>query len=163
MFSSFCLFLLSIIPHDSVFRESFDLVEYNHFYDEYGRLVFDQVIFYDWCEDFTIPAIKEERHFETGELLVEGKDKEVVSRYNVVAWRLVKHPTQVPYRDWLLGGYSIFWQDGEQIRLVNSKNYRETWTQYDPELVERTFLPKEKRRELRSVKVRNKDERIMSR
>ena len=26
---------------------------------------------------------------------------------------------------------------------------RETWTQYDPELVEREFLPKERRKELR--------------
>jgi hypothetical protein len=30
---------------------------------------------------------------------------------------------------------------------------RETWTQYDPELVEREYLPKERRRELRTVKI----------
>jgi hypothetical protein len=28
---------------------------------------------------------------------------------------------------------------------------RETWTQYDPELLEREFLPKERRRELRNL------------
>ena len=45
------------------------------------------------------------------------------------------------------------WQDGEQIRHIHSKSIRETWTQYDPELVEREYLPKERRRELRTVKM----------
>jgi len=45
------------------------------------------------------------------------------------------------------------WQDGEQIRHLRSKSIRETWTQYDPELIEREYLPKERRKELRTVKV----------
>jgi hypothetical protein len=45
------------------------------------------------------------------------------------------------------------WQDGEQIRHIYSKSIRETWTQYDPELVEREYLPKERRKELRTVKL----------
>jgi len=45
------------------------------------------------------------------------------------------------------------WQDGEQIRYIHSKSIRETWTQYDPELVEREYLPKERRKELRTVKL----------
>jgi hypothetical protein len=71
----------------------------------------------------------------------------------VRAWRLVKNPSQLPQRDWASGGYSATWQDGEQIRHIRSKSIRETWTQYDPELVEREFLPKEKRKELRTVSV----------
>lgn len=125
-----CLVLLlcSIIPQDFVVRESVDLVETNHFYDEHGRLVFDQVIFYDWS---------------AGD-----------SRYNVRAWRLVKNPAQLPQRDWKDGGYSAMWQDGEQIRRIHSKSIRETWTQYDPELVEREYLPKERRRELLTAKIK---------
>ena len=124
-----CATLLSIglAPKEDVARESVDLIELNHFYDEHGRLVFDQVIFYDWS-------------------LAE-------SRYNVRAWRLVKNPSQLPQRDWSGGGYSAMWQDGEQIRHIRSKSIRETWTQYDPELVEREYLPKEKRKELRTVSV----------
>jgi len=118
---------LGIAPQDDVVRESVDLIELNHFYDEHGRLVFDQVIFYDWS---------------AGE-----------ARYNVRAWRLVKNPAQLPQRDWRLGGYSAMWQDGEQSRYIHSKSIRETWTQYDPELVEREYLPKERRKELRTVKV----------
>jgi len=121
------LVAFGIAPQEDVTRESVDLIELNHFYDEHGRLVFDQVIFYDW-------ALSE-------------------SRYNVRAWRLVKNPSQLPQRDWSGGGYSAMWQDGEQIRHIRSKSIRETWTQYDPELVEREYLPKEKRKELKTVSV----------
>jgi hypothetical protein len=120
------LALLSIVPVGDVTRESVDLIELNHFYDEHGRLVFDQTIFYDWTQ--------------------------AEDRYNVRAWRLVKNPSQLPQRDWFGGGYSAMWHDGEQIRQVRSRSIRETWTQHDPELVEREWLPKERRKELRCVR-----------
>ena len=119
--------VLGINPTEDVARETVDLMEVNHFYDEQGRLVFDQVIFYDWSPDH--------------------------SRYMVRAWRLVKNPSQLPERDWRDGGYLAVWQDGEILRRVRAQSMRESWTQYDPELAEREYLPKEKRKELRSVKV----------
>jgi hypothetical protein len=119
--------VLGINPTEDVAREKVDLMEVNHFYDEQGRLVFDQVIFYDWSPDH--------------------------SRYMVRAWRLVKNPSQLPERDWRDGGYLAVWQDGEILRRVRAQSMRESWTQYDPELAEREYLPKEKRKELRSVKV----------
>lgn len=70
--------LLAINPHELLVRERVDLVEVNHFYDEQGRLVFDQVIFYDWSPEH--------------------------SRYMVRAWRMVKSPTQLPEPDWIGGG-----------------------------------------------------------
>lgn len=118
--------LTGIIPVETTVRESVDLVELNHFFDERGELVFDQVIFYDWSA--------------------------TDARYNVRAWRQVKVPEQLPERDWAAGGYRVLWQDGEQLRLVVSRSIRETWTQYDPELVEREYLPRERRKDLRSVK-----------
>ena len=119
--------ILAVVPlPDGTLAESCDLIELNHFYDEQGRLVFDQTIFYDWGHP------------------VEG-------RYNVRAWRLVKHPSQLPYPAY--GGgpkmYLALWLDGERNRLIYSPEYRETWTQWDVELVEREKLPKEFRRELR--------------
>lgn len=116
-----------IAPQEDVARESVDLIELNHFYDEHGRLVFDQVIFYDWSS--------------------------ADARYNVRAWRLVKNSAQLPQRDWNGRGYSAMWQDGETIRHIYSRSIRETWTQYDPELVEREYLPKERRKELRTVRL----------
>jgi hypothetical protein len=75
MLPTLIIAVLSIVPvTDAVLRDSVDLTEVNHFYDEHGRLVFDQIIFYDWS----------------------ASD----SRYNVRAWRLIKHPSQLPQRDW---------------------------------------------------------------
>ena len=122
------LLLLSVVPVDSVARESVDLIELNHLFDENARLVFDQVIFYDWSQS--------------------------EARYNVRAWRLVKQPSQLPQRDWNGGGYSALWQDGEVVRKVTAPSIRETWLQHDPELLEREYMPKELRRELRTVRLR---------
>jgi hypothetical protein len=121
--SLIALLLLSIVPRECELRESCDLVELNHFYDENARLVFDQDIFYDWSPH-------------------DG-------RYQVRAWRLVKCDGQIPVRDWQRGGYVTRWQEFEMPREVRSQSIRETWTQYDVELVERDFLAKESRRELR--------------
>jgi hypothetical protein len=102
-----------------------DLIEINHFYDDHGRLVFDQTIFYDWSADD--------------------------SHYHVRAWRLLKNPSQMPARDWRQGNYVAVWQDGDVLRKVQAETVRETWTQYDPELIERDYLPKDQRRELRKL------------
>ena len=113
-------------PRDHVLHDTCDLVELNHFYDENGSLVFDQILFYDWDER--------------------------AARYHVRAWRLVKHDNQIPQRDHARCDYVASWQDGERLRQVRAKSFRETWLQYDPELVEREFLPKEQRRELKGSK-----------
>jgi hypothetical protein len=120
------LLSLGIAPREDIARDRVDLIELNHFYNEHGQLVFDQIIFYDWCP--------------------------VAGRFQVRAWRMVKSPSQLPQRDWQRGGWSALWQDGDQTRLIYASAYRETWTQYDPELVEREYLPKERRKELRAAR-----------
>lgn len=157
------LLILGILPHDDTARESVDLIELNHFYDEHGRLVFDQIIFYDWRPCATETQITQvgveagrEASGSTGIKISSGY------RYQVRAWRLVKNPNQIPYRDWRCGGYATLWQDGEQMRFIRSTSIRETWTQYDPELIEREYLPKEKRRELLTIKVKKKDAKTTS-
>ncbi|QDU93133.1 hypothetical protein [Lignipirellula cremea] len=115
------------LAEEIVVSEAVDLAEVNHFYDENGKLVFDQVIFYDWSDD--------------------------ESRYHVRAWRLLKHASQFPQRNWSLGGYESVWRDGDVLRSVRASAFRETWTQHDPELLERAALPKEQRKELRTVGV----------
>ena len=115
-------------PTEDVASDEVDLIEVNHFFDEQGRLVFDQVIFYDWS-----PA---------------------ESRFNVRAWRLLKSPAQIPRRNWKQGDFSTIWHDGDVLRSVRARGIHETWTQYDPELLEREFLPKEKRRDLRKPNIR---------
>jgi hypothetical protein len=123
-----CLAAVGLNPVDDAAVDQVDLIEVNHFYDDQGRLVFDQIIYYDW----------DAKH----------------SRYNVRDWRLIKTPAQIPLRNWRDGRYSSEWNDFKQrdgLRRVSAKSVRETWTQHDPELLEREFLPQEKRRELRKI------------
>lgn len=123
-----CLAALTLSPADEVTVDQVDLVEVNHFYDDQGRLVFDQIIYYDWSA--------------------------MHNRYQVRDWRLLKTNTQIPLRDWRGGGYVSEWEDFKQrngLRLVKAKSVRETWTQYDPELIEREFLAQEKRVELTRI------------
>lgn len=112
------ILLLAILPLFGPVRDTVDVAEVNHFYDEQGRLVFDQLILWDW----------------------DGK------RHQVVAWRLIKCRRMLPMRG--DRGYAMTFLDGETMRRVEAKSARETWTQYDPELWERGELPKEARREL---------------
>ena len=118
LFASLCL-----NPVEDVAIDRVDLIELNHFHDEQGKQVFDQVIFYDWSP--------------------------TRGRYNVLAWRLLKHPSQLPTRDWSRGDFVAVWRDNVILREVRAQTMRESWTQYDPELIERAHLPKEQRRELR--------------
>lgn len=117
-----------LTPTEDVAFDEVDLIELNHFHDEQGRLVFDQLIFYDWSV--------------------------ADSRYQVRAWRMLKTPAQIPRRNWREGGFVAIWHDtqnGDLLRKVKAQSLRESYTQYDPELVEREFLPKEKRRDLRRI------------
>lgn len=113
---------LALTPTNDVAHDVVDLIEVNHFYDEHGRLVFDQVIFYDWCNS--------------------------QCRYQVRAWRLLKSPAQIPQKNFNTGEYETLWHDGDVTRRVRGKSFRESWTQHDPELRERDYLPKDKRGEL---------------
>lgn len=113
---------LSIVPSEDVARDEVDLVEVNHYYDDHARHVFDQIIFYDWSD--------------------------AECRFQVRAWRLLKSPSQLPQRNWAGGGYDVIWHDGQLMRRVHARAMRETWTQYDPEMRERSHLPKDQRRRL---------------
>ena len=114
---------LGLNPQDDVVRDDVDLIEINHLYDEHGKRLLDQLIYYEWCP--------------------------TACRYQVRAWRLLKNQAQVPRRDWRTGEFTATWHDGDVLRRVRSTAMRETWTQHDPELLEREFLAKEKRRDLK--------------
>ena len=109
-------------PDRSVLKDSVDLVEVNHYHDARGQHVFDQLIFYDWSSQ--------------------------QKRFQVRAWRLIKSDSQLPRREHRSGTWLVRWHDEGVMREVTAKSRRETWTQYDPELVERENLPQEQRLDL---------------
>lgn len=114
------LLVLAIVPHDdTVLVDRFDLVELNHFYDGEGERVFDQWICYSW-----------------------NREK---GRHQVEHFLLAKphHHRSGPGLTWLS------WQDQSgQLRRVESPIWHETWTQHDPELVDREHYSRERRRGL---------------
>lgn len=119
------LALLCLLPIDSsadVSRETCDRIEVNHLFDERGQPVFSQVLFWDWDR--------------------------AAGRHQLRDWRLLKSVDQVPCRDFHAGGVVTLWRDGVQWREIRAPFARETWTQHDPELLEREILPRERRREL---------------
>ena len=110
------------IPHDVVVRDRVDVIELNHFYDDCGRHVFDQVIFWDFNWR--------------------------LSRMEVRAWRMVKSKHQLPRIDHGREDAFTLWNDGSVPREVRAPILRESWEQCDPELVNREMVPKERRRGL---------------
>lgn len=109
--------------HPVVITEQCDMMEVNHYYDEHGKLIFDQVIFYDWEQYDPID------------------DK---WRYQIRAWRLMEKPEHVPTKDWPRDMWSVIFRDCGHIRSVKAPVLKESWTQYDPE----EFKLKDNRREL---------------
>ena len=116
-----------------VVRQRVDMIELNHFVDEEGREVFRQVIFYDWSDAH--------------------------QRFHVRAWRLVKKPAQLPQRRWDPAMFQCTWHDEGLLRQVWAPTMRETWTQRDPERVNREFLPENQRVPLWVPKIAKRPER----
>jgi hypothetical protein len=113
-------------------RQQVDLIELNHFVDEDGREVFRQVIFYDWSKTHR--------------------------RFHVRAWRLIKHESQLPERRWNPSHYQCTWHDDGVLRQVWSSSMRETWTQKDPERVNRGLLPEDQRLPLFATEVAGRED-----
>ena len=111
--------------NSSVIKDVVDLVEVNHYHDARGDHIFDQLIFYDWSS---------QKH-----------------RFQVRAWRLIKTESQLPRRDYRQATYLVRWHDDGVLREVTAASCRETWTQYDPELIERENLPQDQRLDLSPV------------
>lgn len=124
-----CLSVICLNPVEDLPTDRVDLVELNHYYNDKGRHVLDQLIFYDWSSH--------------------------AGRFQIRDWRMVKRASQIPHRDWRLGHFVAVWHDpleGNVLRKMHAMSMRETWTQYDPEIVERSFLKKDKRRKLARVR-----------
>lgn len=122
MIANLLLLTLGVLPLEGgPLSDRVDLIEVNHVFSPEGRPTFAQCIFYTWQNE----------------------------RYEVVAWRGLKSADQWPHRNYVRGGFTTIWYDGDVLRRVDAYAIRETWTQYDVELAEREILPKHLRRELR--------------
>lgn len=62
--------------------------------------------------------------------------------YHVGDWRLL-HCCAWPEK--AEDGYRVIWRENGRLRCVQAPSYRETWTQYDPEIDDRRYLPRSQR------------------
>ena len=120
------LFLVALGDLDvsSTVHENVDLIELNHFHDEQGRHVYDQVIFYEYSQSTA-------QHLVRAWCLLEPS--ELISR----------RPTHSHHDD----RYHVRWFDPDQNirRHISSTQYRETWTQTDPERINKRVLDERNR------------------
>lgn len=118
------LLLLSILPSNRVVTDTYDMVEVNHLYDDQARLVFSQVIWWD---------------FFPGE-----------NDFHVQDWRFIKNPTILPRAKGCR--YESFFYDYKTPKVwrrVWASQHKETWTQYDPERHDLVDYPQNFRKKLR--------------
>lgn len=162
-----CRWALADAGPEDVVRERVDLIELNHYYDDLGRHQGDQVLFLDWHKAGPVWAgdplylvrTTGELHSKWlpgGDNFVDvwRPDVEIIEHEKLVerggtfrirAWRSVKSAGQVPQRDLKAGGYVCLWVEDGVLREMRADAYRETWTQYDAELVERSEWPSTRR------------------
>jgi len=111
--------------------ETIDVIEVNHFYDDSGKHVFDQIIFWE---------------YRRADGAVTTHDC-ALGRV-VQACRFIKCYSQMPQRDYGRGCTTTIWHDGDTLRRVRAACWFETWTQFDPEVANRSVLAQCDRREL---------------
>jgi hypothetical protein len=133
MVSNCLLLALTLLTSTSGARsrdrtERVDLIELNHFYDDLGRNMYDQVIFYEWSPDYR--------------------------RFHVIAWCLVENDlSRMPSKVNGCEDYVVRWHDRDSKvrREVRSSLYRETWTRVDPERANKKLLDEKLRTSLLQV------------
>jgi hypothetical protein len=139
----FCL--LSITPTDGYINQV-ETLEINHFYDEIGRLVFDQAI-----------ARQSDNHVQQWFLIKDGRPMDKTPD-EVQAWEIkekaaigVKVPYVPPFNPRSLHiskdgkRYDIWIHANNMIYRISARTVYHTWTQHDPELLDREFFNKDDR------------------
>lgn len=127
------LALLSLLPHDTAARDTFDVIEVQQTYSWCGieqengdvdyvlKPTFTQLLFRRWDRD-------------RGTHVIE-------------AWRMAK-PTMAYGYVHSRGVHEIRWMDGDVERVVETKSLVHSAADFDSEVFERTSFPKEHRRDL---------------
>jgi hypothetical protein len=119
MLTAFAVSIFAVLPQADIPCDVVDLVELNHVYSAEGKPIYTQAVFYDW--------------------------RPVQGEHQVRAWRLLKSVERRPERDFQSGDWVMIFPDTAGLREVRAASFRESWTQYDLEQVERDRLPKEYR------------------
>lgn len=122
MIAALIIAALATVPNEGCVCDSVGRLEQNAFYDSEGRLVFKQLVGWDFYPE--------------------------ENTWHVRFWRMVKSEELVPRRDWRQGGYVVRFNDDGVFREIRAASFADSWTQEDVELIDREKLPQEMRRGL---------------
>jgi len=148
--SALLVFLtLCHVNPDYCVRDSFDRAEINHCYDENGALVLDQLLFWDWdhqcrgevCEAWVLIKRRREPTEEEKQAWMRKSEFPFVAEWKGLV------PRRAP------DGWVFDFTNRDVYYRVTVKTWRETWTQYDPEVVNRGFVPKKQRKGFRKPEI----------
>lgn len=131
--------LLTLIPHTDVQSDDIDVLELNHYYDGQGQAIFSQFIFWDWNPNLGTHTVRawtmaNTRKNPQGNLVCKGNTP-LISGGPI--------PTAA--------GWVLRYTDrstNHTPRRITARAYRETWTQFDPEVRDQERLAKQDRRPL---------------
>jgi hypothetical protein len=154
------------VGNDDVVVDTFDMIEVNHYHNEWGVQTWSQVVLWDWyssdskfhCEKWIMMTdayekTKEgEKRWEIARRQIE-QTLETLERREQWMWASEYKGDYVnskflPKKNWTTGYYEIKYNDKKIRRIIRAKIFRETHTQFDPEVKDRKFHPTSKRRGL---------------
>lgn len=131
--------------------DTFDMIEVNHRYNEWGVETWSQLIMWDWHEkdskfhvEHWIMMKDAHEKTEEGEKEWEKYRRKVEQEIRTIdlktEWLSASYYRGdfvggkfFPIKNWTNRYYEVKYNDGKRDRLIRAKIFRETHTQYDPE------------------------------
>jgi hypothetical protein len=160
------LLLLLRIDNDATTVDTFDRIEVNHYHNEYGAEKWTQLICWDWYGRKSVFHVQhwimmKDAYKKTEKGEKEWNKKRMAYADKIRDWEVRRNfLNNTSYRGDFVGGWyypfknyrSGYWEvkfyDKGHQRIIKSKIFIETHTQYDPEVADREFFHSDSRRGL---------------
>ena len=166
------LLLFAIGGNSNEVHDHFDMLEVNHFHNQYGAPVFVQLVYWDWFPNdcrFHVQGWRMMKDaFDPSDTAhrreYEARVDRWLQRISDIAERS-RIRSRLEYKGKFVGGrlyptkhhctgrYQVRFRDDSGVdRLITADLFRETYTTYDPEVADRKLLPDKARRGLTAPK-----------
>ncbi len=161
------LLLVALLGDSNEIHDHFDMLEVNHFHNQYGAPVFVQLIFWDWYRTDS------QFHVQGWMMMNDAFDNSDADHrrdYEADLDRWLSHVSNISqrsrirrhmvYKGKFVGGrfypikhhgtgyYRVRFYDDGVHRVITANLFRETYTNSDPEVTDRKSLPELARRGL---------------
>ena len=169
------LFLMFDLNKEPPYVDYFDRIEVNHYHNEWGAEVWSQLICWDWNPRKGVWRVEHYIMMKDAYKQTEEGKKKWDKKIRDIADKIKDWLTRVDflsscrYRGDFVGGtyYPLknfrtgYWEvkffEKKIDRIIKSKIFIETYTQHDPEAVDRQFFPTDFRRGLKKLPISKSD------